>query len=110
MMAPKMALTDREIRYVIDHVFLPLQVHEQKDDFNVDRSNALLAMFLGSLNSYYASLPAEVSPSWRACVNMIQTMYDLQGSSLALDMKSLLDKFDALGDGGKLQLECSEFY
>jgi hypothetical protein len=108
MMAPTMAPMDRELRYVIDHVFLPPQVHKQKDDLTVDRSNTLLSMFLESLKSYHASLPVATFPGWKACVDMIQTMYDLQGSSLTLDVKGLLAKFDALSDGGKLMLECVE--
>ncbi|KAF2802550.1 uncharacterized protein BDZ99DRAFT_550822 [Mytilinidion resinicola] len=102
-MVPTTVPTYTTLRYVIDHVFLPPQVHKQEDDFKVDRSNALLSMFLGSLKSY-ASLPANVSPSWTACVDMIQTMDDLQGSSLALDTKSLLAKFDALADGDTIAL------
>ncbi|KAF2803743.1 uncharacterized protein BDZ99DRAFT_399090 [Mytilinidion resinicola] len=99
-----MVPTDRELRYVIDHVFLPPQVHEEKDDFEVGRSNTLLSMFLESLKSYHVLLPVAMSPIWKACVDMIQTMYDLQGSSLTLDKKGLLAKFDALGDGDTIAL------
>ncbi|KAF2490217.1 hypothetical protein BU16DRAFT_517393 [Lophium mytilinum] len=101
-----MSPTDEQLRYVIDHVFLPPKVNKQADDFYVDRSNTLLAMFLDSLKSYNASLPTWVwvSQGWDACVEMIQTMYDLQSSSLALDMRSLRAKYDALVTGGTIAL------
>jgi hypothetical protein len=90
---------ERDLQYVIDHVFLPPKI-EQEDDYTPARNAHLLSVFLQGLRLWHSGLPGEVRSKWDPCVNMVHAMYELQGTSPELEFETLLTDWNALEAGG----------
>ncbi|OCK82068.1 hypothetical protein K432DRAFT_424453 [Lepidopterella palustris CBS 459.81] len=92
---------ESSLDYIINHVFLPSKL-PQCEDYQVTMSNGLLLEFLDALEAYQDHLPPEERALWKPCVKMIQTMYELHDSSVALDAKTLSSKLAAMAYGDSL--------
>ena len=91
---------DKELDYIINHVFLPPKL-PHKDDSSIEKTNALIETMLAATNLLQDHLPDQEHSEWIPCIKMMRNMLELKDKAGKLIAKKVEIALREMSHGGK---------
>ena len=85
--------------YIVNHVFLPPEL-PQDDDSDPKKDTALITVMLAAMKSFLDFCPPQEHHIWKAHVQMLEAMLDIQDQAGGLLALKLQRRIRDLNDGG----------
>jgi hypothetical protein len=92
----------KDLKYIINHVFLPPKL-PQKDDGDNAKSASLIEEVSTALRSFEAHVPEQVRPEWIACTKMVGNMLELRDLYGGLVAEKVQTNLRNMIDGGTIR-------
>lgn len=94
-----------DLRYIINHVFLPPKLPQQ-DDHDLELDVALLNEVHAGLTGFLSLANAGRIKCWRTCLKMLTSMLVFYNGKTFLEPKILKDKLQQMEVGGTSLAMC----